>query len=389
MPKFLDIFKKKEASLEGGATLSIQLRRKFGAFKKLLTENKKILEIITELEEKYAGEYLFDRQYLRARVKELSERVYSLIRELNELSESPYTQLYLVYEQIHQSLNDLLAQRRAIPADPFVLFKQILDQVVPLNLIDPTDPGFLPKNCRTFHDITRFVHQKGSQEMFSLSSASSISGGEALQIETSLPLEIYLVDLGNCISQPAGGSKVKVEGIHSWPLQALWKGIASMKWPGPKPLDVKGFASVVAQTATAGGEAEKIYSDKSFVLVSEDYMNFNVRLGYHRSTIEAFGDSGEIENYIKFLFKGGGATLARRARRARLIAAILEKLGFQVNRKSDLVDAGLFHHTREAMEGILTNLGKLALYTKQLDMVMYNEAIVDRSIEEFYKEHLS
>ncbi len=40
------------------------------------------------------------------------------------------------------------------------------------------------------------------------------------------------------------------------------------------------------------------------------------------------------------------------------------------------------------MEEILHALGKLTVYTKQLDMVMFNEAIVEWSIEEFFKEHL-
>ncbi len=29
-----------------------------------------------------------------------------------------------------------------------------------------------------------------------------------------------------------------------------------MKWPAPKPVDIKGFASVVAQTATDGSEVD-------------------------------------------------------------------------------------------------------------------------------------
>ena len=175
--------------------------------------------------------------------------------------------------------------------------------------------------------------------------------------------------------------------ILSWPMKAFWKGMQSMKWPGPKPLDIKGFASVVAHTAAEPGGENRIYSEKSFALLSKDYMNFSIRLGYHLSTIEVMGGQGDNENYINFIFKGGGATIDRRDRRARLVATILEKLGFQVNQKMDLVDARLLHHPREEMEKILQALGKLTVYTKQLDMVMFNEAIVDWSIEEFFKEH--
>ncbi len=271
----------------------------------------------------------------------------------------------------------------------FLLFEKILARIVPLNLIDPYDPDFSVKNCRTFHDLTRFVHQTATQEMFNLSAASAKTEKQALVLESNFPVEIFLVDLGGGIDADARGRRIKPEQIRSWPMEALWKGIVTMKWPGPKPMDVKGFASVVAQTATTGGgDAEQVYSEKSFALLSRDYLNFSIRLGYHLSTVEVFGDEGVENNYIKFNFKGGGATVDRRDRRARLISTILERLGFQVNKKLDLLEASLNHQTRETLERALFALGKLTVYTKQLDMVMYNEAIVDWSIEEFFKEHL-
>ena len=268
----------------------------------------------------------------------------------------------------------------------FLLFEKILDKIVPLNLIDPLDPGFTPKNCQTYHDLTRFVHQTATQEMFNLSSKSRVSEAKAIKLDTKIPIEIFLVDLGEAILPEYRKGKVKKEHIHSWPFQALWKGIESMKWPAPKPMDLKGFASVVAQTATDGSEV--IYSDKSFALLSEEYMNFNIRLGYHLSTIEVFGGLNENENFIKFIFKGGGATIERRDRRTRVITKVLEKLGFQVTRKLDFLDAVLPGYPRELMEKILLVMGKLTLYTKQLDMVMFNDAIVEWSTEEFFKEHI-
>ncbi|MBI4766242.1 MAG: hypothetical protein HY787_16855 [Deltaproteobacteria bacterium] len=270
----------------------------------------------------------------------------------------------------------------------FILFDKILTRIVPLNLVDPTDPDFTPSQCRTFHDLTRFTHQTATQEMFSLSTSTLTAPGEALRLETDFPLEILLMDLGGGIDKLSGNIKIKPDRILSWPMKAFWRGMQSMKWPGPKPLDIKGFASVVAQTAAESGGENRIYSEKSFALLSADYLNFSIRLGYHLSTIEAMGGQGDNENYINFIFKGGGATLERRDRRARLVATILEKLGFQVNQKGDLVDARLLHHPREEMEAILQALGKLTLYTKQLDMIMFNEAIVEWSIEEFFKEYM-
>jgi pyruvate, water dikinase len=270
----------------------------------------------------------------------------------------------------------------------FILFDKILTHIVPLHLLDPTDPDFTPTHCRTFHDLTRFTHQTATQEMFSLSTSTLTSPGDALRLETEFPLEILLMDLGGGIKNPSGKIKIKPDMILSWPMQAFWKGMESMKWPGPKPLDVKGFASVVAHTAAEPGGENRIYSEKSFALLSREYMNFSIRLGYHLTTIEVMSGQGANENYINFIFKGGGATVDRRDRRARMVATILEKMGFQVNQKMDLVDARLLHHPQETMDQILQVLGKLTVYTKQLDMVMFNEAIMQWSIEEFFKEHM-
>ena len=294
----------------------------------------------------------------------------------------------IVYQGTVENLLEDPGERRNLFEETslFLLFEKILDKIVPLNLVDPLDPGFIPKNCQTYHDLTRFVHQTATQEMFNLSSKSRVSEAKAIKLDTKIPIEIFLVDLGEAIPPEYRKGKVKIEHIHSWPLQALWKGIESMKWPTPKPVDFKGFASVIAQTATDGSEV--IYSDKSFALLSEDYMNFNIRLGYHLSTIEVFGGCNENENFIKFIFKGGGATVERRDRRSRVITKVLDKLGFQVTRKLDFLDALLHGYPREMMEKILFVMGKLTLYTKQLDMVMFNDAIVEWSTEEFFKEHI-
>lgn len=297
-----------------------------------------------------------------------------------------------VYQGKVEKLIELFEEESVNPFEDtplFILFEKIMTRIVPLNLVDPTEATFTPAHCQTFHDITRFTHQTATQEMFALSSSPLGTSGEALKLDTETPLEILLVDLGGGISPLAKGHKVKLEQIHSWPMQAFWRGIQAMKWPGPKPLDIKGFASVMAQTATEPGGENRIYSEQSFALLSRDYMNFSIRLGYHLSTIEVLGGLGESLNYIKFILKGGGATIDRRDRRARLVATILEKMGFQVAQKLDLVDARLLHHPRDVMEATLYSLGKLTIYTKQLDMVMFNDAIVEWSIEEFVKEHLN
>ena len=118
MSKLTDFFKKKDTCRPEDVEA---LRQRYGAFRSLLEENREILEIITDLEEKRNGDYLFDMQYLRSNVRRLSEKVYSLIRNLNEISGEGYKSLYPVYSRIQQELQEFLSRRKKIPPDSQVL----------------------------------------------------------------------------------------------------------------------------------------------------------------------------------------------------------------------------------------------------------------------------
>ena len=118
MVKLTDFFKRKDSCRPEDVEA---LRQRYGAFRSLLEENREILEIITDLEEKRHGDYLFDMQYLRSNVRLLSEKVYSLIRNLNEISGEGYKTLYPVYSRIQQELQESLSRRKKIPPDSPVL----------------------------------------------------------------------------------------------------------------------------------------------------------------------------------------------------------------------------------------------------------------------------
>jgi pyruvate,water dikinase len=162
-----------------------------------------------------------------------------------------------------------------------------------------------------------------------------------------------------------------------------------MKWPEPRPADVKGFLGMIAHTAAIPEEQLRRTAAKSYALVSRHYMNFSLRLGYHFSMVEAYAGEGMNDNYIKFFFKGGGAAVDRRLRRVRLIRDILKKLGFRVNVTEDVIDAMLTKYRQEVIEEKLETMGRLTVFTKQLDMVMYNEAVTDLFVEEFIAKHFS
>ncbi|MBM4136857.1 MAG: phosphoenolpyruvate synthase, partial [Nitrospira sp.] len=111
-------------------------------------------------------------------------------------------------------------------------------------------------------------------------------------------------------------------------------------------------------------------------------------LGYHLSMVEAYAGENMNDNYIKFFFKGGGAAYDRRLRRVRLVTEILKKIGFKINLKEDVINAILTKYKQTAIEEKLEILGRMTVYTKQLDMVLFNDAITDMYIEQFIKEHI-
>lgn len=287
-------------------------------------------------------------------------------------------------------VEELIAfSKREEPFKGTELFKTLqkaLKWVVPLNLVDPEDENFKPEFCNTLHDITRFCHETGMHEMFRINDIPSGQIGEARRLLAGIPLSVSLIDLGGEIK--GGNKKLLPEHIISIPFNAFFKGLASMRWPEPKPFDAKGFLGMMAHTATIPEQELRKTGEESFSFISSEYMNFSLRLGYHFSTVEAYAGENINDNYIRFFFKGGGAVTDRRLRRVRLITEILKKLDFRIKVHEDVIDANITKYKKHSIEEKLEILGKLTVYTKQLDMVMYNDAITDWYIEEFIKEHM-
>jgi pyruvate,water dikinase len=293
-----------------------------------------------------------------------------------------------IYEG-HVKEMEEFAKKREEPFKSTQLFKTlegVLKWVAPLNLFDPADEKFKPESCETLHDITRFCHEFAMREMFTMTEITSDKVSDAPRLFAPIPMELYLIDLDGGIKD--NPKKLTPEFIHSTPFNAFYGGLASMKWPEPPPLDAKGFMSMVAHTASIPeGELYSI-GDRSFSFITGEYMNFSIRLGYHLSTVEAFAGESINDNYIRFFFKGGGAGRDRRFRRVRLITEILRNMDFNLKVIEDIIDANLTKYKKPAIEKRLEVLGKLTTYTKQLDMVMYNDAITDMYIEDFVKAHI-
>jgi pyruvate,water dikinase len=398
----LDIFKKanfKKAKTRKAALSDRTLfKKRYHFFQKVLAENNAVLGIMADMEERLSGYYTFDMDYVRSNCKIMGEKVQNIIENLNKLSHGKYPALYDAFKKINPEIEEALARKADIPVaveagekkTPFKdtpvlkMLGAVLKSIVSLTMVSPDHVRFKPEFCQTYHDIIRFAHEKAMDEMFKISDSPDIGRGVAVKLKVRLPLDIYVIDLGGGVEN--GRKKLTPDNIRSIPMNALLRAMIATEWPGPPPLDVKGFLTVVTHTAT-DPESQRALQEPSYAFIAKEYMNFSINLGYHMQTIEAYAGDNINDNYIRFFIKGGGASLDRRARRTRLIKDILEKMDFTVERTEDVLDARLTRHERSTIEEKLRALARLTAHTKQLDMTLFNDAIVDWYVKEFFKKH--
>ena len=255
------------------------------------------------------------------------------------------------------------------------------DLIVPLNLTDPKSPQFAEEHCRTIHDIMRFIHEKSYVVIFQLGDLVTERASISARLKALLPIDLYVIDLGRGLSVDATQvATVVPEEVLSGPFKALLKGmlredLGSMQ---PRPVNLGGFFSVMSeQMLSSPGPGKERFGDRSYAIVSDKYLNFSSRVGYHYSVLDCYCGKTVAKNYINFQFKGGAADDVRRNRRARMIEKVLGSLGFMVETTGDRITARMAKQEQSYLEEKLDLLGRLLIYTRQMDMMMHTEFHVD------------
>jgi pyruvate,water dikinase len=264
--------------------------------------------------------------------------------------------------------------------------RKVADWIVPLNLVDPKAPSFRAENCKTLHDIMRMVHELSYQEMFQLSDLVSYREGAAVKLDARLPIDLHLIDLGGGLNVAEERiRKVTMDQISCAPLLALLKGLThcDLTHPAPRPIEFSGFLSVMREQMLSPPQHVERFGDRSYAIISDKYLNFSSRVGYHYSVLDAYCGRTVSKNYITFSFKGGAADDVRRNRRVRAIAAILKALDFAVKVRGDRVDARLLKHDQPIILDKLDLIGRLLQFTRQMDMLMKTEAAVEGVAKSF------
>ena len=292
--------------------------------------------------------------------------------------------------------DDLLKQKRVrkniMTGSPVQrILTDALQHITPLNLDDPNSPRFKSGWCETLHDITRFCHEKSIAEMFNFGTQHHFSQAAAKRLVGDVPLEWWVIDLADGL-RPGIDEKsktIRIEDVVSRPMLAIWQGISAFAWQGPPPVSVRGFGSIIFQSAMRPELDPAVasrFAAKNYFLISANFCNLSIRLGYHFAMIEAYLSDLLTESYVTFRFKGGAADLRRKAVRARLLADILQQYGFRVELRSDALLARIKKQSQSYLEDRLRILGYLSLHARQLDMVMNQPETVKMYREKFMAE---
>ncbi|MDL1970033.1 MAG: pyruvate, water dikinase [Candidatus Desulfofervidaceae bacterium] len=302
----------------------------------------------------------------------------------------------VVYEGIVKELLNFYFLKEPVFEETYEykLLKRILDKVAPLNLTDPQAPNFKPEGCKTFHDILRFAHEKAVAELIDIHMDKTLwKNVPAKKLKTKIPLDLVIIDLGGGLDLSAQGkTEIKPEEVVSLPMRALWKGLSA---PGvwrtePIPVDLKAIMSSMTSTFQSLTSAPR-YLGCNLAVISKEYLNLSLRLGYHFNMIDTYLSDNMIDNYIYFRFLGGVTDITRRSRRARLLAEILERYDFRVEIKGDLVVGRIREISKGDTEERLQMIGRLIGFTRQLDVMMRSNKAVEHYVKMFlennYKLH--
>jgi pyruvate,water dikinase len=205
------------------------------------------------------------------------------------------------------------------------------------------------------------------------------------RLESDIPLGLVVIDIENGTSVPREAKSVSPDQIVSVPMKALLDGLSESGMWGtePVPVDISSFMSSVTRTfnsSTSGGLA-----GRNLAVISKEYMNLNLKLGYHFNIVDAFIGEALNDNYIYFRFLGGVTDVIRRSRRARFIAEVLEQLDFRVEVHGDLVVGRLKKISKSRMYKKMKVLGGLIGYTRQLDVTMNNDSQIPKRIADFMR----
>ena len=277
------------------------------------------------------------------------------------------------------------------PADPeYRLLRRLLRFILPLNLIDPDAPEFTPAGCRSYHDIIHYSHEKAVDELAHFQEHRPELGSiRTRRMDLNVPIDLRILDIGGGL-RPAAAAEPTIDDVLSPPFRTFLDGLRD-----PRAWNLE-LPSLGLRDILAGmtHEVSSLYDGRGALLenlaiVSDDYLNISLRVGYHFNVIDCHLGEDESRNHVYYRFAGGLADAERRGRRVRFISEVLAAMDFKVTIKGDLVIGRLKLVPAPAALSALSVLGALTTVAKQRDTCLYSDADTIALLNGFTEAFLS
>jgi len=272
-------------------------------------------------------------------------------------------------------------------APEFRALRRMLRRIAPLHLHDPQDRGFAPERCRTYHDVVRFAHEKAVASLTKMEWIRPSSEVEYVRrLDLPIPLDLILVDLGGGVNAPPKQRRVGLESVACRPLLPVLEVLCGEGgWEtSPAEMDLDGFMSSATRALPLTTPMAS-RPEQNLAIVSGEYLHLSLRLGYHFNVVDTYLTDVANDNYIYFRFLGGVTEIVRRSRRATLLRRILERFGFVVEGRGDLVIGRTRGLSAGQMLERMRMVGRLIGYTRQLDIYLRDDNRIDEYLERFLK----
>ena len=297
------------------------------------------------------------------------------------------TKVYLgkVTELIEKNNSGSSTKNTFMKSPMYRIWQHLSKLITPLNLTEPDSSEFAPENCETLHDVTRFAHEFAMREMFSLYESAHFEEKFAYPLKFPVPLDIHVIDLGKGLKEIKGKHSITPDDVVSEPFRYLIKGMTTpgIRWAGPLPIDFRGLTNLLMTNIVDSNRSNRDLGSRSYAFVSDHYLNFFSRLGYHFSRLDAYISDEINSNYINFNFRGGAAEPIRKMRRAKIIAKILESLNFSVNHVTDNVFATIRKIPSPSILNLLNEIGRLMGAVRNVDATLITDDYINEFVEAF------
>jgi hypothetical protein len=192
----------------------------------------------------------------------------------------------------------------------------------------------------------------------------------------SLPMDIHLLDIGGGMKPSADFVDLQPQpsDVCSEPFAVFLDGLLH-PLASRQDLPVLGLRDIIAGIPRTSGNmaAAPDSVGKNLAILSQDYFNLSLRPGNHFNVIDAHLSDDRHRNYIYYRFIGGLADSTRRARRALLIADVLNAMDFKVACKDDLVVGRIKFERKDILRSTLFVLGALTTFSRRKDIGLYSD----------------